>query len=199
MKRQSGEAIPITPDGLPARVQGRRREVLAAAARVFAEKGYQAASIRDIGRAVGLLGGSLYHYIKSKEELFIELHEAALDAAAEKIAARAEQASDPWERLARACECLLEIRLDPHSITIPMMNDFQSVPPAVRERLVVKRDAFEEMFRDLVADLPLPPEFDRSIFRNFLLSTINASPGWFRQGRCRPEELASQLMLIFRH
>lgn len=189
----------ISADGLPAHVTGRRREVLAAAARVFADKGYKATSMRDIGRATGLLGGSLYHHIRSKDDLFVELHGAALDGAAEQITQAIESGSDPWDRLTRACTCMLRILLDPNSITKPIMNDFRSVPPDVQLRLVDKRDAFEAQFRDLVETLPLPPEIDRSIFRNFLLSSMNSASTWVRTGRYGPEEIAEQLLLIFRH
>jgi AcrR family transcriptional regulator len=44
-------------------------EVLEAAAAVFAEKGYPAARIEDIAARVGILKGSLYYYIESKEDL----------------------------------------------------------------------------------------------------------------------------------
>ena len=66
---------------------GRRRQIMEIAAQIFARKGYRGTSMRDIGQAAGMLGGSLYHHIKSKDALFVELHHAALDAAEEQIAA----------------------------------------------------------------------------------------------------------------
>jgi AcrR family transcriptional regulator len=51
----------------------RWNEVLDAAAAVFAEKGYQAARIEDIAARVGILKGSLYYYIESKEDLLYAL------------------------------------------------------------------------------------------------------------------------------
>src|SRR3954470_12301411 len=57
----------------------REDEILAAAARIFREKGYHAASVRDIAESVGLLKGSLYHYIRSKEELLARLFDGALE------------------------------------------------------------------------------------------------------------------------
>ena len=69
----------------------REEEILAAAARIFREKGYHGASVRDIAESVGLLKGSLYHYIRSKEELLARLFEGALEDTIqelEKIAAR---------------------------------------------------------------------------------------------------------------
>jgi AcrR family transcriptional regulator len=47
----------------------RQQEIYDVAAHVFYEKGYEPTSIDDIADAVGLLKGSLYHYISSKEDL----------------------------------------------------------------------------------------------------------------------------------
>lgn len=50
-------------------VSNRREEILQVAAELFASKGFEATSIREIGDAAGILSGSLYHHFKSKEEM----------------------------------------------------------------------------------------------------------------------------------
>lgn len=47
----------------------KEQEIIAVAARLFKEKGYRATTLEDIAAAVGMLKGSLYYYIQSKEEL----------------------------------------------------------------------------------------------------------------------------------
>jgi len=177
----------------------RRQQILEIAARIFARKGYRGTSMRDIGDQAGVFGGSLYHHIRSKDALFVELHDAALDAAAARIAAAVAERTDPWERLAAGCTTLLEIQLDPESLTLPMMNDFREVPADVRERLIERRDRFEMQFRSLVDALPLPAHLDRSIYRNMLLSQLNTAANWYRPGRLTPAEIAAQMVAIFRH
>lgn len=54
-----------------------RREILDAGARLFRERGYHATTMADIGAAVGVLGGSLYYHVESKEALLYEVMEAA--------------------------------------------------------------------------------------------------------------------------
>ena len=178
---------------------GRRRQIMEIAAQIFARKGYRGTSMRDIGEAAGVLGGSLYHHIKSKDALFVELHHAALDAAEAQIAAAIDCHDDPWVRLEAACATLLDIQLDPHSLTMPMMNDFREVPEQVRTALIDRRDQFEQLFRSLVADLPLPAEIDRSIYRNLLLSQLNSAADWVRPGRMMPRDIAAQIVRVFRH
>lgn len=47
----------------------RTKEIIAAAAKLFKNKGYHATTIQDVADEVGMLKGSLYYHIKSKEEL----------------------------------------------------------------------------------------------------------------------------------
>lgn len=177
----------------------RRRQILEIAAQLFARKGYRGTSMRDIGEEAGVLGGSLYHHIKSKDALFVELHDAALVAAAERIATAIADHENPWQRLEAACVALLEIQLDPDSLTLPMMNDFREVPTEVRKALIQSRDSFENQFRLLVDALHLPDDIDRSIYRNLLLSQLNTAANWYRPGRLTPAQLARQIAILFRH
>jgi len=70
----------------------RRARLIAAAGEVFRAKGYAAASLNDIARAIGIPRANLYYYVASKEELFEECIADAVDSnirAAEAIAAQA--------------------------------------------------------------------------------------------------------------
>jgi len=177
----------------------RRRQILEIAAQLFAQKGYRGTSMREIGECAGVFGGSLYHHIKSKDALFVELHNGALDVAEATIARAIAKTDNPWERLEAACVALLEIQLDANSLTLPMMNDFREVPDDIRRKLVSRRDAFEDLFRELIAQLPLPPAIDRSVYRNLLLSQLNHAADWYRPGRLTPEQIGRQVAAIFHH
>lgn len=177
----------------------RKQQILEIAGRLFARNGYRGTSIREIGEQAGILGGSLYHHIKSKDALFVELHNHALDIAEKTVASAIASHQDPWERLAAACITLLEIQLAPDSITQPLMNDFREVPEDVRQQLVKRRDAFEDVFRKMIENLPLPSDIDRSVYRITLLSLLNGAENWYRSGGMSPAEVAMQIVRIFRH
>lgn len=55
------------------RVQARRQEILRAAAELFAEKGYQRASVKEIAQRAGIAPGTIYLYFESKGDLLIGL------------------------------------------------------------------------------------------------------------------------------
>ena len=50
-----------------------RDDVIDAAGRLFAERGYHGTSMRDLGKALGLHGSSLYSHVSSKEDLLVEV------------------------------------------------------------------------------------------------------------------------------
>ncbi len=61
------------PEPVPSRAEQRRRteaRILAAASRLFVERGYERTTIREIARAAGVDGGLVMHYFGSKQELF---------------------------------------------------------------------------------------------------------------------------------
>jgi AcrR family transcriptional regulator len=177
----------------------RKQQILDIAARLFAARGYRGTSIRDIGHEAGVLGGSLYHHIKSKDALFVELHNEALDTAAARIMAAVAIAQDPWARLEAACVAHVEIQVDAESRTLPMMNDFREVPDDVRLQLIARRDAFELLYRDLVDALPLAAAIDRSVYRNLLLAQLNGVADWYHPGRLSPADIGRQIARVFRH
>lgn len=85
-------ATPASPDTPSTARVGRKRdaEVLSAAAQVFYERGYADSSVQDVADAVGILKGSLYHYIRTKEDLLYrlleEVHEEVHEILVEVIA-----------------------------------------------------------------------------------------------------------------
>jgi AcrR family transcriptional regulator len=73
----------------------RRAEILAIATKLFAEKGFQATSIREIANAAGILSGSLYYHFDTKEDMLHEIikdYASYLRAGYEKCAASASNA-----------------------------------------------------------------------------------------------------------
>lgn len=185
---------------LPEGAQGDRyHDIIQAAAVLFAERGYLATSMRDIAERVGLLGGSLYHHVRSKEDLFVAVHDFALQHASERITEALAGLADPWARLEAACVRQLEIQLDPDVVAIPFLTDFRNVPPEILEKLIARRDVFEEAYVELVDSLPLPAHIDPSLYRVLLLSLINSVSAWYRPGRMTPAEIGRQIIHIFRH
>jgi AcrR family transcriptional regulator len=77
----------------------RRDEIVAGAAELFARNGIAATTVRDIGEAVGMLSGSLYHYFTSKEEIVDAIISSYLDDLRLRYRDAIEDIDDPIEQL----------------------------------------------------------------------------------------------------
>src|SRR5437764_5021499 len=77
-----------------AKAAERRREILEGAARAFAHGGYDATNMDQIARECGLAKGHIYHYFRSKEEIFTEIRIDAVNRLIERLNAIASVARD---------------------------------------------------------------------------------------------------------
>lgn len=75
--------------------------ILRESARIFAEKGYHRASIRDISAATGVSLSGLYYYFSSKEELLFLIQDHCFGTLQDRLSEELEGADNPQERLRR--------------------------------------------------------------------------------------------------
>ncbi|MEB8339029.1 TetR/AcrR family transcriptional regulator [Streptomyces endophyticus] len=75
-----------------------REDVLRAAARVLAERGLDAARLRDVARAAGVSIGALQHHFDTRDELFREAFEWSIEQLIARWRASAADEPDPWHR-----------------------------------------------------------------------------------------------------
>lgn len=83
---------------LRARYDRRRGDLVRSAAAVFAERGYDSTSVPDLGEALGLAAGGLYHYFGGKEQLLVAVCDQLMEPLLEEAGAL-EKADDPRDAL----------------------------------------------------------------------------------------------------
>jgi AcrR family transcriptional regulator len=81
------------------RFDRRLAKILSHATDVFCEKGYAAASMRDLSRASGVSLSGLYHYFKSKEELLYLIQKDTFSTIVTRLRERLDEIDDPAERI----------------------------------------------------------------------------------------------------
>ena len=86
----------------------RQTDILKAAERVFAAKGFHAASIEEIARNAEYGTGTVYLYFKDKQSLYIELFEQKIREFSASIKKRVQGVNDPLEGLRRLIHARLE-------------------------------------------------------------------------------------------
>ncbi len=188
-------ADPPTRPALRARYDERRAALIDAAAKLFAERGYEATSIGDLSEATGLAAGGIYHYTASKEDLLIAICDELLDPLLERARAIAATDASPEEHLRELLRAwLLHIeRHIPHMLVFGQERHTIELEPrwrAVRR----KRKQFEQILDAVLvageADGSMSFE-DRGLALLALLGMVNYAPQWLRpNGRRSAEEIA---------
>ncbi|MDI1246607.1 MAG: TetR/AcrR family transcriptional regulator [Rhodoferax sp.] len=177
------------------RSDNRIQELLDAAAHLFSKHGYSATSMRDIASSVDMLSGSLYYHFPSKEELLVAVYSAGVTQLVDATSEALKKESDPWTRLEALCRAHLEVVLKESDYAQVLIRVIPSDIPSVAERLLELRDAYEEVFRKVVSDLPLPLGADRKTLRLMLIGSLNWALFWFDpQGRDSPHVLARKFV-----
>ncbi len=83
------------------RMNRRRREILRVAAHLFAEAGYERTTLEMIADELGLSKPGLYHYITSKEDVLVQIHEDIVQGIIDQVQASIAPTMPPQERLWR--------------------------------------------------------------------------------------------------
>lgn len=175
-----------------------RNDVIEAAGRLFAHQGYHGTSMRDLGNELGILGGSVYAHVSSKEELLVEV----VQRAGQLFGEAAEQAVAGSDRVDEQLRALIAghigVVLNHRDEAQTFLNEAAALEGTNRYAIVAERDRYEAVFRSVigagVADGTFRADLDVNVATAFVLSILNAIERWYRpEGRVDPAGLADQL------
>jgi AcrR family transcriptional regulator len=128
----------------------RLEEVLQSAANIFFAKGFHATSIEDVARDVGMLKGSLYYYIKSKDDLLFQLLLAGIEDGDAFIARQIDVAGDPVEQLERAIRAQIDYIIQNKVPFGLFLHEFDSLSGKRQHKLISVMSRYNSRFVDLV-------------------------------------------------
>lgn len=163
----------------------RRPDIVATARSIFHDRGYAETSVQEIAEAVGLLKGSLYHYIASKDDLlFVIINEVHAD-----MTLRWTE-SDPGgravARVAAFVTAHVEFTLDNQESVAVYLREFRSLDDVRRADVLVRRNSYERTFRTLLeaaqADGDLDPLVNPGFAARAVLGMVNWTTQWHRTG-----------------
>lgn len=132
----------MTENARRALVEDRQTQLLGAAARVFAKKGYERATIKDIAKQAGVSEGSIYNYFKNKNELLISIlgqavaHPAVELVSAEVLRENAGKPLPPDKVLTQIARAILKTFQENGPIFRILISALPTVSQAQREKYV---------------------------------------------------------------
>lgn len=183
-------------------------EILDAAARLFAARGYEHTSMADIADELGATKGRVYHYYRSKADLLIGILTRGSTALIEAVRPIASSPSSAPQRLAEMSRI--------HALTMMVNNDYQRV--AFRslndqlfdgrgrrqfgwDQVLALRDEYESLYLSVVAQGARAGDFrtdDPALTVRALLGSLNWITVWYRpDASSRSPSAANQIAIDF--
>jgi TetR/AcrR family transcriptional regulator, cholesterol catabolism regulator len=186
---------PPARPALRARYDARRRDVVATAAKLFAERGYDGTSMSELTAATGLAAGGLYHYIEGKEDLLIAICDELLDPLLERAREIVAAEGSAVEQLRELVEAWVAHVVEHRHHMLVFTQERQAIERERRWRRVrSQRQAFEKILDEVLARGEADGSMtfaDRRLSLLALLGMVNYTPQWVRPGgRLSAREIA---------
>lgn len=164
---------------------GRREVILTESARLFSDRGIAATTIREIGEAVGLNSGTLYHYFKSKDAIVSEILVSFLTDLVERYRAVVAEPESARTRLVRIVRASLEVAdLHPYATEI-YQNDFANLSALpsyadIADAVDASHDAWYSVVEAGVRDGEFNSGIDIFEFQRMMRECVFMSVRWHR-------------------
>lgn len=165
-----------------------RLRILDEAAALFLRQGYAETSLRHIAAAAGMQAGSVYYHFASKDAILEEILRqgiVAVDDAFVSAAASLGPEASPADRLRCHVRTHLGALFEHGAYTAAHVTVFHSAPPSVRAASIPVRDAYEQRWQALLAELAPGADADLTLVRLLLLGAMSSALEWFDPGGVR--------------
>jgi AcrR family transcriptional regulator len=178
--------------------QNRDKQIVEAAIEVFSKKGYAAASLQDVADAVGLLKGSLYHYISSKESLLYRIFQEAFEQAFTLMGQLDERGLSPDEKLREYVRGMTLFYAQNRERSSLFFSEWRHLTGDERQTVMKQRQEFESYLRTILAHAQeqglTRDDIDVKLATRFLLTAVNGVVIWYRaDGQLSATTVADQI------
>jgi AcrR family transcriptional regulator len=202
MKTESSS--PVSPMQALAEVDHHRLEILNAAASAFMERGYSATSIADIADRLGATKGRIYHWYRSKNQIYLDVHRRAVLILLESVEPIALENAPAQDRLFRmvyehAAIMIREMpyqRVSVQSLDARVMSGGNHVRWESIEDVIALRDRYEQLFADVISEGVADGSFREvrgRLATKPLLGAMNWITRWYAPEKAGRKELDEEI------
>jgi AcrR family transcriptional regulator len=174
----------------------RRSQLIAAAERLVAERGYLAVRLEDIGAAVGVSGPAIYRHFPNKEALLVELLvgiSTRLLAGATDVVAKAH---DPVSALDGLIDFHLDFALGESDLIRIQDRDLSHLTPSAKRQVRKAQRQYVEIWVDVLRQLDAGlSEADARLMAHATFGLLNSTPHSVRPAPGRSAEASSRAVL----
>jgi AcrR family transcriptional regulator len=173
--------------------------LLSAAARIFAERGFHATSMRDLSRASGMSLAGIYHYVASKQELLFLIQDRCFD----KVIAGCREAVAGESELQAKITAFIRHHVvffagHMHEMKV-LSHEAEHLQGTMRQQIVQRKREYVSVLADLLDQLtPRPVSHLAAVWSAF--GMINWIYTWYKPtGQMSPAQLGQEMAEVLLH
>ncbi|WP_081511943.1 SACE_7040 family transcriptional regulator [Nocardia donostiensis] len=167
----------ITPTRRELQKAQRRKQLLAAGARLIAERGFLGMRLDDLGAAVGISGPAVYRHFPNKEALLVELLVGISRRLLEGGQTVVESTASPAEALAGLIDVHLDFALNEPELISIQDRDLDNVPPEARREIRRTQRRYVEIWVRVLRELrPELAEDSARVQAHAAFGLLNSTP-----------------------
>lgn len=178
-------------------VRDRRDQLVRAAMQVFAKKGFHETTVRDIGRAAQLTQGTIYNYVRSKEDILFLVCDRVVTDYMDRVREALANEGDPQARLRAAAVGIVRVMLASREEILLLYHESHNLDSRSLRVILARVDEFIKSFEQLLADAQIESSKpSRRLLANVLtyLPTIVALRGWALPQSLSQDEIVDELV-----
>lgn len=182
-------------------VKRRSTEVVAAAAKLFYTNGYDATSVQDVADALGILKGSVYHYIRTKEDLLFAVVEDAHTASIANIEKLSALEGDVPTKIRAFVRAHLELLIHERVKLGVYLRDFRSLSNEHKRLVSAQRREYSDYLQSLLEqgqqEGTVAADLNPRLTTIAILGMLNWTHEWYRErGRANREAIIEEFTRI---
>jgi AcrR family transcriptional regulator len=129
--------------------EAKLQHILLHSAHIFAEQGFEGASIRDISRATGISLSGLYYYFESKQKLLYLLQKSAFTCIMERLQSRLASLDTPESRLRALVQNHIEYFLSHPNEMKVLSHEEEALDPPFRDEVAAIKRRYYALAREI--------------------------------------------------
>jgi TetR/AcrR family transcriptional regulator, cholesterol catabolism regulator len=173
--KRGGRDVPTT--------RRREAEVLDTATEIFSQKSFIGTSVQDLADALGILKGSLYYYIDSKDDLLFRILDRVHEDARLIVEETRVLDGPPLERLSTYLERYITFFLENLRRMTLYVREWQYLDAEHKARIVEQRRFYEDFIVGLITESQAAGDIGKSIdpayAAFFIIGAISSLPDWY--------------------
>lgn len=180
--------------------QSAKGRLMRAAAHLFKTKGYERTTVRELGAAVGIQSGSLFHHFKSKEDILLGVMEETIIINMARMHEALSNADNSENSLLALIQCELDsVHTDTGEAMSVLVYEWRSLKQDKQKYILQLRDEYETLWLNTIKQSIAEGKIDQDpfILRRLLAGAIGWTTTWYRpDGDLSLEALAKQTLKL---